>query len=119
MTPTVEVKGLKETIRAFNRLDKRVAKEIKDELKKVAEPVVSEIQHRLSRYRGVSMNVRPHALTKGVVIRQNARKVSGLRGDFGGIQMTTAFIPAAYEKEDEIVRGLEHALDVLTREEGF
>jgi hypothetical protein len=54
-----------------------------------------------------------------VYVRQQKRKVTGLRGDFGKLQMQQAFIPALMENEDGIGRDVEQALDRFVRQAGF
>lgn len=112
---TVRVKGLREAQAALRKLDGQVRKDFRAELKKAAEPVVPAVKSRLARFQGVSLNVSPHVLGAKVVVRQNAKKVTGRRGDFGATQMTKAFIPAADEKADtvraELETGLGHFID--------
>jgi hypothetical protein len=117
---TVRIKGLRETIRAFNKIDRSVAKEIRDELKKVAVPVAESAKSRLSRYQGLSLGtIGPKATTKSVFVTQRKRKVTGRRGDFGALQMRVGLLPALAENEDNIIHEVEQALDRLTRENGF
>ena len=118
-TATVRVKGLREVQRALRQVDKSLGNDLKDELKKAGEPVARSASSKLSRWRGASTNVKVHALGKGVFVRQQARKVTGLRGDFGGLQMREAFIPALMENQDRIGRDVEDALDRWISRAGF
>lgn len=107
---TVRVRGLRETQRALKQLDGSVRKDFRNELKKAAEPVVPAVRSRLARFRGVSMNVSPRVLGAKVVVRQNAKKVTGLRGDFGAVQMRAAFIPAVEEKAGRVAHEVDNAI---------
>jgi hypothetical protein len=116
---TVRVKGLREVQRAFRQVDKSLGQDFKDELKKAGEPVARSAAAKLTRWRGASTNVKVHVLGKGVYVRQQKRKVTGLRGDFGALQMRSAFIPALMENEDRIEREVEEALDRFINRAGF
>jgi hypothetical protein len=54
-----------------------------------------------------------------VFVRQQARKVTGLRGDFGAVQMRNAFEPALDENAHRIGRDVEDALDRWINSAGF
>lgn len=120
MPPLVVVKGYRETDRAFRKLSKELSGEFRQEMMEAAEPIAAEARGRLSRYSGASVaTVHPVALAKGVVVRQDARKVTGKRPDFGSLQMRKALIPALSDNEEKVINGLERALDRLTNEAGF
>lgn len=115
----VHAKGLDEVIRGFTRLDKRLAKETRDELKKVAEPVLQAGRSKISRYQGAKVSsIRPRARGASVYVTQNARKVTGHRGDFGALQQRR-LDEALDENESKVERGVEDFLDRFTSSEGF
>jgi hypothetical protein len=117
---TVRVKGLKELQRALGKVNKEAAKTVREEIKRAAKPVVSSAQQKLSAYQGASVGtIGPRASARGVFITQRARKVSGLRGDFGALQMRKVLEPALEEHQAEIVNEVEDALDRLGRSAGF
>ena len=117
---TVRIRGLKETLRALNKVNKEVRKRMLDELKKAGDPIARDAQQKLARYPGASLGtIGPRASAKGVFVTQRARKVTGLRGDFGALQMSEGLIPALAENEDKVVDAVEDALDRLTRSAGF
>lgn len=107
---------MKELQRALRQVDKSLERDLKDELKKAGEPVARSAASKLARWRGASTDVRVHPLGKGVFVRQQARKVTGLRGDFGALQMRDAFIPALDENQHRIVADIEDALDRWIRQ---
>lgn len=111
-----KVRGLRETLRAFHRLDRGLKKELRDALKEAAEPVARDARDRLSRYAGASIGtIRPRASQAGAFVTQGARKVTGHRGDFGQLQMTRVMIPALEDNADEIEERAGRALDTLLR----
>jgi hypothetical protein len=117
---TVRVRGLAELNRALNNLNKEAKRAVLDELKKTAEPVAADARSKISRYQGASLGtIKPRATGRSVFVTQNARKVTGKRGDFGALQMTRGLMPALDENTDKIVTGLEHAIDRLAAREGF
>jgi hypothetical protein len=116
----VKATGLRETYLVFQKLQRSVAGEIRDEFIKIAEPVAESARERLSRYRGASVTtIRPRASSRGAFVTQVARKVTGRRPDFGALQMVKVMIPALEEHEDEIVSRADEALYRLTRANGF
>lgn len=118
--PRVIVTGYREADRAFRKLSSEISGEFRGEMRKAAEPIAVSARAKLSRFRGLSLQtIHPVALARGVVVRQDARKVTGQRPDFGSLQMTRGLIPAAAEGEDRVIDELGHALDRLTREAGF
>lgn len=115
----VRVKGLRETQRAFQKLEKSVAKEVRDELKAAAEPVAAAWRDKVARYVGASVaTIRPRASVRGAFVTQNARKVTGRRGDFGSLQMRRGD-EALEENQNQVVTKVERMLDRLSASQGF
>lgn len=107
----VQISGLQEVVRGFSRVQRSTSREIQRELKKAAEPVVSSGREKISRYEGASTGtIRPRARGASVWVTQGARKVSGLRGDFGGLQQRR-LDEALAENESGVEAGVEAALD--------
>jgi len=116
---TVRLHGLQQVNRAFKRIDDSVVGEVKEELRKLAEPVAADARGRIDRYAGASTGtIKPYPTMKGVVVRQAQRKKTGTHPNFGGLQMGH-LIGAMYDHEDEIVNEVEDLLDWLGRKEGF
>jgi hypothetical protein len=116
---TVRVRGLAQVNRAFKKLEGEVAGELKDKLKDLAEPVAADARASISRYVGAQTNtIKPRALTKSVFVTQGARKRSGMRPDFGALQMRI-LLGSLYDNEDEIYEGVDDLLNYLARKEGF
>jgi hypothetical protein len=116
---TVRVTGLTQVNRAFKRIESSVVGEVKDELRKLAEPVAADWRGMMGRYAGASTStIKPYPTMKGVVVRQAQRKKTGQRPDFGAAQMGLA-MHALEERHDQIEDEVEDLLDWLGRKEGF
>lgn len=119
MAGAVKVKGLRETVRAFNKLDRTVTREVRKELKQAAEPVRDDSRGRISKYRGSQpARVGIKASGASIYVTQRARKVSGQRGDYGLLQQRH-LEDALDENQGEVRKGVEDALDRLARSHGF
>ena len=102
MAQTVKVTGAKELERGFRQMRKQVLRELRPELRKAGELVRTEASTLFSSIdarsaAGYKVRVR----AKGVAVEQSLRKVTGLRGDYGALQMRRALIPALEAKGGE------------------
>lgn len=117
---TVRVRGYRETARAFNRMSGALGPTLTAGLKEAAEPVAREAQSLVSQYAGAKTStIGPRVSVRGVYVTQRARKKTGLRADFGALQMTRAFIPALEHHVDEVEAGAARALELVERLGGF
>jgi hypothetical protein len=120
MAEALRVNGLRETVRALDKVNRDTKKVVLAELAATAEPMAADARQLLSRYQGASLaTIKPRASIRGVFITQGARKVTGDRPDFGALEMTKGLIPAVEGRADELVPRLERALDILGTREGF
>jgi hypothetical protein len=120
VSAAVHVRGLRELDRSLGKVNRDAQKSVREGLKEAARPVVEAAKAKEGRWGGASIGtIGPRMVARGVFVTQRARKVTGLRGDFGALQMRQAFIPALEENEEEIVREVEHAIDVLLLGAGF
>ena len=116
---TVKITGLRQVMAGLNRIEKGAHKAVFAELLQSAEPVRRSWAGKLQRYRGASTStLTPAMTTKSVFVRQQKRKVSGKRGDFGSIQMRKG-LEALFEEADNTTREVERAMDRLTMSSGF
>lgn len=107
----VRITGLREVQRGFRKLAAGTAAELRAALAQEAEPVAADARQRLSAYSGASVGtIGPRVVFAGVFVTQRARKVTGLRPDFGALQMRKAMIPALEDHADGIVAGADRAL---------
>lgn len=117
---TIRVSGLKEAQRAFKQCEGNLKKQMLLAGKAAAEPVAVSARSKLDRYNGISLNtIVPRSTMQGAFVTQKAKKVTGLRGDFGALQMTVGLMPALEENTAEIIEIYDHALGALTAEAGF
>lgn len=117
---TIRVKGYRETSRALGRVNKGAKLALVSGLKSAAEPIAADARARLSGYTAMkTSSIRPRVTMRGVYITQGARKKTGLRPDFGALQMRVGLLPAAYGRQDDIVQKVEDAFIVLAKVEGF
>lgn len=117
---TIRVRGYKETARALQRVNKGAKLALYSGLRDAAEPIAADARTRLAGYPGLkTSSIRPRVGLRGVYITQDAKKVTGLRPDFGSLQMRVGLLPAAYGRQDDIVQKVEEAFLVLSKLEGF
>jgi hypothetical protein len=116
----VRVKGLRELQSAFRKVNRDLSKELRAELKQVGEVVRADAT---SRFAGIdprsAAGYKVRVRQRGVAVEQSLRRVTGLRGDYGALQMRRALLPSMESEEDKVVRGLEDMLDRLGRSAGF
>jgi hypothetical protein len=120
MPATVKVTGLKELDRAWKNVDKNLQKQLRGELKTLAEPVAATSRSLGSRFGAKTAGgYVAGARTGGAVVRQRMRKTTGHHPEFGALQMATVLIPALDQHEDQIVNGVERLFDRIANREGF
>lgn len=120
-TATVRIHGLKELQRAFSKIDRDLNKDIDRELREVGQVVAMDARGRFDRISAASAGgFRPRTRGYGrLVVEQRKRKTTGLRGDYGALQMRLALLPALWSKQNEVVAGLDKMLGRLGGENGF
>jgi hypothetical protein len=120
MAETIRVTGYKETARALQRVNKGAKLALYSGLRDAAEPIAADARARLAGYSGMkTSSIRPRVGLRGIYITQGARKVTGLRPDFGSLQMRVGLLPAAYGRQDDIVERVETAFLLLSKSQGF
>jgi hypothetical protein len=116
---SVRVKGLRETQRALGKCEGGVGKTMLAAGKAAAEPVAVSAREKIGRYAGASVGtIRPRASVRGAFVTQGARKVTGLRGDYGKLQMGL-MIEALDEERGHVIELYELGLYRLTKSAGF
>jgi hypothetical protein len=120
-TATVRVRGLRELQRDFKKMGGGLNKDIDRELRQAGQIVADEAR---SRFAGISAasaaGFRPRTRGFGrVVVEQRKGRTTGLRGDYGALQMRRALLPALGAKQDEVVKALDQMLGHLGGENGF
>lgn len=116
LTGQVRVIGLKELIRDLKAAEAEVAKELRRELKQVGDVVRVDAAGRLAEYDVRSAaGLRVRARGASVFVVQSLRKTTGLRPDWGELQVTRALLPAMADNEGEVYAGAEAALERALR----
>lgn len=112
-TTTIQVKGLREFLRATDAAGKETKKMVRDRLRKVAEPVLKDARVKLSAYdaRSASRLGISVRRTGMVAVEQRLRRTTGAHPQFGALQMAEALMPALDENTDDVVQEFEKALD--------
>lgn len=117
---TIRVEGYREVVRALGVVSAETRATVRAALAEAAWPVAADTKSRLSDHRGISLGTIGVAVrTSGVAVTQRAKKVTGLRPDFGALQMVEGFIPALEANREETYAGVELALDALITRSGF
>ncbi len=117
---TIHVHGVREVNRAFRQIDRQLAKEFGGDLKDAAAPVVSSAKGKVTRYQGAKVStIRARRAGARVYVEQSAKKVTGLRFDFGALQMRTVLIPALDENANQVFDAVEHVLNKYANSAGF
>lgn len=115
---TIRVEGLTQVTRALNAVGDGAGRAALAGIRAASEPIAADANRRLSRYAQVGP-IKTRASVSGVFIRQSKRKVTGLRPDFGALQMQRGLVPAAQAGTPGIVAGVDTALELLIAEEGL
>jgi hypothetical protein len=110
---TIKVKGLSELRRAFKSADEDFSRHLDVELKAIAAMVAAEARRLfMPFYAKTAEGFYPRLRGFGVVsVDQRRRKTTGLRPDYGALQMVEALLPAMVKMEAKVVAGLEALLD--------
>lgn len=118
MARPVKVKGLAQLLAATDKADRQTKRQVRAELRQAAENVRDDASRRFVSYSPVSAGRYGISVRKtGVIaVEQRLRKTSGLRPDFGALQMRKALVPANVAEQAEFQRRLEDALDRIARD---
>lgn len=112
----VVVQGLGDLIRVSDQCDNKTKKFVRDELRKTAEPVRQAAIAKFSRYNpGVAARYRITVRRTGVIaVEQPGRRTTGLRRDFGKLQMDRALVPGLLENVDRVTASINDAIGEIT-----
>jgi F0F1-type ATP synthase membrane subunit b/b' len=114
MAGTVRVHGYREFQRAAKNAPKDIKRETRKAFARVGDLVKDEAAQLFESIDARSAaGFKTRVRQRGVAVEQSLRKTTGTRPDFGGTQMRVALVPALEEKEDEVERELEDAIDTV------
>lgn len=108
---TLRVKGLREFMRAASLADRESRKEVRSAFREVGEVVRDEWADRFERIdAGSAGGLRTRVRARGVSVEQSRRRTTGLRPDYGSLQMRYG-LGALAAREDDVENVLEDAID--------
>jgi hypothetical protein len=109
---TLRVRGYREFLRAANKAGPDTKKEVRSAFREVGEAIRAEAVARFSSVDARSaVGYRVAVRQRGVAVEQRRRKTTGLRPDYGALQMRRALLPALRANEAETERRMERAID--------
>jgi len=120
----VRIEGLRELNRALSKINRDIAGEVQDALKKAGEPVRRTAEsYAFGGIRNIG-NVwgamRLGATMRGVYIAPGTRRSGGsARPSFGTLLLETAMIPAVERGQAGVLHEVEEAFDSLAYRAGF
>lgn len=117
----VKVKGLRQLNRAFKEYNNDLKRELERELRAAGDIVAQDAR---SRFMGIdarsAMGYKSRVKGFGrVVVEQSRRRTTGLRPDYGSLQMRRALLPSVADNETKVLAAVDGMLGRLGRENGF
>jgi hypothetical protein len=110
--PVLRAKGLKELILACDKAGKETKSVVRAALRSTGIQVKADASSRFAKYdEKTAFGFRVIVRRRGVNVEQTLRKTTGLRPDFGALQMRRGLLPALRDNEAELERQVEIALD--------
>lgn len=109
----VDDSDLRALLRATDNAGKETKKLVRSELRKAAEPALVDARARLRPISVKSAGKLGISIRKvgTVTVEQRLRRTTGLRKDFGALQMRKSLLPALAENADEVTDALADVLD--------
>ena len=125
MAEYIEVRGMRELLADFSKLDPKLKRELQKELRKVAAPAAERARKKATA-RGLNKRtvsgLRPGSRVGMAIVRQIRKSTTRTRKDFGAMQIKKIMEPAAVETMPEARARLERMLDRIAtgfNEEGI
>lgn len=125
MAASIQYEGLRQIAQALKETDQAALRELTDDLGRVGGVVEREAVSLFDRIdarsaAGFDTRVRVNSSSMALVsVGQSKRKTTGLRPDYGALQVTEALLPARDRKIGEAVRILEDGAVRHLREHGI
>lgn len=111
-TNRLVVHGYREFMAATARADRESKKYVRDTFRQVGEVVRVQASARFaSTHARTAAGYRVRVRQRGIAVEQSLAKSTGLRPDFGALQMRRALVPSLMSNADTLDRELERALD--------
>lgn len=108
------MKGLREFQAALRKADRETKRHVRAVWRKTAEPIRNLARAKFSGVDArVASKFRVAVRAAGVSVEQPARKTTGMRPNFGELQMRRALIPALEEKRDDYLDAMDNAAEEI------
>jgi hypothetical protein len=120
VTPRFIIQGNREIARDLRRIERQMQSGVRDELRDLAKPVQQKAAMLASPYSGATAAGFKIRLRRfEVTVEQSLRKTTGLRPDYGALQMRRMLEPALEQEQGQIEPQISRMLDVLHARHGF
>jgi hypothetical protein len=120
VTPRFIIEGNREIARDLRRIERQMQSGVRDELRDLAKPVQQTAASLAGPYSGATAAGFKIRLRRfEVTVEQSLRKTTGLRPDYGALQMRRMLEPALEQEEGKIEPEISRMLDVLHARYGF
>jgi hypothetical protein len=132
MTQGVSYTGLSQLVKALHEIQPAIESEFNAELKAIGEVVASDAARRFAglpahgspataaSYRRTASGFKSRVRAGGrVTVEQTRRRKTGRRGDYGGLMMRRALLPARAAHLDEAAERAERAVGRALSRAGF
>lgn len=120
MNGTVEEHGLTQFLKSASHADRATSRIIRGKFREAGDIVKRGAASRFQEYDARSAaGYRTVVRQRGVAVEQSLRKTTGLRPDFGRLQMEKALMPAAETSEASVVEKINEGLVELTEYFGW
>lgn len=108
----VDITGYREFIRACDLAIPELRAEIRSAFRDVGEVVRADAASRFGAYDAhTAAGFRVVVRQRGIAVEQSLRKTTGRHPDYGALQMRRGLLPAVAEKEPEVERRFEAAVE--------
>ena len=112
MAGPLAVRGVKELIRANRLMEPAIRRETTKAFRRVGSAVQGDATARFERYSPKTAGgYRTYVRQRGIGVEQSLRRTTGLRPDFGALQMRKALVPALEDNREETMQLTERAID--------
>lgn len=111
---TVSVEGFRELMLGLHNAGKDTEKFGRAALRHAGDAVKEDASRKFAKYsKRTAEGYRVRVRRTGVAVEQSIRRTTGLRPDFGALQMRRALVPALEENTEETMHAMEVAVDLV------
>lgn len=118
-TERIEIRGLLAVEASLRRYQRGIRKAANKSAYAAAKLVAMDARTRFPYDRKTAMGFVPSVRGPTARVKQRLGKTTGLRGDFGSLQMRKALLPALYAKQGEALALYEADFELLRKGSGL